>query len=50
MSQGMEKDTPQLTRKTVNTSHWALWEAPNLVNGIIEEWLKNSDKRVKSSL
>ncbi|KAL8795312.1 MAG: hypothetical protein Q9195_002182 [Heterodermia aff. obscurata] len=40
MSEGMEKYVPNLTRKSVEASHWALWEAPEQVNSLIEEWLK----------
>ncbi|KAI9773567.1 MAG: hypothetical protein M1840_006841 [Geoglossum simile] len=39
MSLGMENYIPQLTRKSVETSHWALWQAPELVNGHIKDWL-----------
>ena len=40
MSEGMEKYIPNLTRKSVEASHWALWEAPQQVNKLIQEWLK----------
>jgi pimeloyl-ACP methyl ester carboxylesterase len=39
MSAGMEKYIPQLTRKSVESSHWALWQAPGVVNGYIKDWL-----------
>ena len=39
MSVGMEKHFPRLTRREVQTSHWALWERPEQVNNIIEQWL-----------
>ncbi|MCJ1362533.1 hypothetical protein MMC16_001637 [Acarospora aff. strigata] len=37
MSVNMDKSIPDLTRKEVETNHWALWEAPEQVNGIIKE-------------
>ena len=44
MSEGMENYIPKLTRKSVATSHWALWEAPGQVNGLIQEWLESVDR------
>lgn len=44
MSEGMEQHIPNLTRKSVDTSHWALWEAPKQVNHFIKEWLGSVDK------
>ena len=41
MSANMEQYLPKLTRKEVQTSHWALWQAPEQVNSFIEEWLKD---------
>ncbi|KAL2047112.1 hypothetical protein N7G274_001131 [Stereocaulon virgatum] len=49
MSEGMEEYVPNMTRKSVATSHWALWEAPEQVNGMIKEWLEKVDQP-KSSL
>ncbi|KAL1857722.1 hypothetical protein Plec18167_001877 [Paecilomyces lecythidis] len=40
MAQGMSKYLPNLTVEEVDTSHWALWEKPEEVNGILERWLK----------
>ncbi|KAI9877118.1 MAG: hypothetical protein M1830_004742 [Pleopsidium flavum] len=40
MSVNMDKSLPHLTRKEVDANHWALWEAPEKVNGIIKEWLE----------
>jgi soluble epoxide hydrolase/lipid-phosphate phosphatase len=40
MSANMEKSIPQLTRKEVEASHWALWEKPAEVNGFIRDWLE----------
>lgn len=40
MAQGMSKYLPNLTVEEVDTSHWALWEKPEEVNGILEKWLK----------
>jgi soluble epoxide hydrolase / lipid-phosphate phosphatase len=39
MSVGMEKYLPKLVKKKVESSHWALWEKPDEVNAILEEWL-----------
>ncbi|KAI9780048.1 MAG: hypothetical protein M1839_007030 [Geoglossum umbratile] len=39
MSLGMEKYIPNLTRKVVETGHWALWQAPGLINSYIKDWL-----------
>lgn len=49
MSEGMEEYVTNMTRKSVPTSHWALWEAPEQVNGMVKEWLEKVD-RSKSSL
>ncbi|KAL9049791.1 MAG: hypothetical protein Q9206_005356 [Seirophora lacunosa] len=35
MSKAMDRYIPQLTRKSVDTHHWALWEKPDEVNHII---------------
>ena len=43
MSAGMEKYVPNLSRKSVEAGHWALWEAPDQINGILEEWLGSID-------
>ncbi|KAK3302167.1 uncharacterized protein B0T15DRAFT_487392 [Chaetomium strumarium] len=37
---GMEKYVPNLVKKEVDSSHWALWEKPAEVNQYIEEFLK----------
>jgi pimeloyl-ACP methyl ester carboxylesterase len=39
-SVGMEKYVPNLVKKEVDASHWALWEKPAEVNQYIEEFLK----------
>jgi soluble epoxide hydrolase/lipid-phosphate phosphatase len=39
MSVGMERVIPKLTRAEVSTGHWALWQAPAQVNGIVGKWL-----------
>ena len=36
----MARSIPRLTRRQVDTSHWALWEKPEEVNGIIKNWLE----------
>ena len=43
LSEGMEESCSRLSRKSVATSHWALWEAPVEVNGHIKEWLERVD-------
>ncbi len=50
MSVNMDKSLPNLTRKEVETNHWALWEAPEKVNGIIKEWLEGVVFAGRSSL
>jgi len=50
MSAGMKKFVPKLTRRSVDTNHWALWEAPKQVNGLIKEWLEDVSQGSKSSL
>lgn len=41
LGKSMAKHVPNLTVKQVNTAHWALWEKPEEVNGIIASWLKD---------
>ena len=43
MSEGMEALMPKLTRRSVATKHWALLEAPDEVNKMIQEWLQRLD-------
>ncbi|SLM37633.1 epoxide hydrolase [Lasallia pustulata] len=50
MSAGMEQYMPDLTRKEVTASHWALWEKPEEVNGLIQEWLEGVALSGKSTL
>ncbi|KAI4260997.1 MAG: hypothetical protein L6R42_003800 [Xanthoria sp. 1 TBL-2021] len=50
MSRAMDKHIPHLTRKTVNTHHWALWAKPEEVNQIIREWLEETMIQQKSHL
>ncbi|KAK5077946.1 hypothetical protein LTR64_003649 [Lithohypha guttulata] len=40
MSKSMEDRIPKLTRRTVETSHWVLWEKPEDVNRHIGEWME----------
>ena len=49
MSAQMGKRIPKLTRRTVEASHWALWEKPDAVNKVIGEWVEKilSDKSSK---
>lgn len=39
MSERMEARVPFLTRRDINTNHWALWEKPDEINTILREWL-----------
>jgi len=41
LSRGMEQYFPKLTRREVAAGHWALWQAPDQVNGMIREWLED---------
>jgi len=50
MSAGMEEKLPNLTRKEVDASHWALWQAPDKVNSFIREWLETVAFGGKSTL
>ncbi|KAL8855000.1 MAG: hypothetical protein Q9221_000196 [Calogaya cf. arnoldii] len=50
MSRSMDKYFQDLTRKTVDTHHWALWEKPEEVNQIIREWLEEYIAKHKSHL
>lgn len=50
MSANMDKSLPHLTRREVDTNHWALWEAPEQVNGMIKGWLEEFVFGGKSSL
>lgn len=42
LGKSMAKHIPNLTLKQVNTSHWALWEKPEEVNGILAAWLNEA--------
>ncbi|KAL8936109.1 MAG: hypothetical protein Q9216_005101 [Gyalolechia sp. 2 TL-2023] len=50
MSKSMDRHIPNLTRKSVHTHHWALWEKPEEVNQIIQDWLKSTAPRRASHL
>lgn len=50
MSVGMEHYIPNMTRKSVEASHWVLWEKPVDVNKYIKEWLEEVVLRCKSVL
>lgn len=39
MSEKMEEKIQLLTRREIDTSHWALWQKPEEINGIIRDWL-----------
>lgn len=49
LSDGMERFIPNLTRKEVEATHWALWQKPGEANEMIREWLERVEK-TKSSL
>ena len=49
MSEGMERFIPNMTRGSLETTHWALWEKPQQVNDMIESWLGSIDRK-RSSL
>lgn len=50
MAAMMDRYLDQLTKKEVNASHWALWQAADEVNGIVGEWLaKLLPGQIKSS-
>ena len=40
LGKSMNKHIPDLTLRQVDTAHWALWEKPEEVNLILQEWLK----------
>lgn len=40
MAAKMEERIARLTRKEVKAGHWALWEKPEEVNGILREWFE----------
>lgn len=42
MSKGMEANLPHLTRRTVEASHWALWQKPTEVNDHITKFLNET--------
>lgn len=50
MSAGMENYIPNLTRKSIEGSHWVLWERPADVNRLIKEWLKETSVQGERSL
>lgn len=49
LSEGMERFVTNLTRKEVEASHWALWQKPGEINGMVREWLERTEK-TRSSL
>ena len=49
LSEGMERFIPHLTRKEVEAGHWALWQKPAEVNGMLGEWLERMET-TRSSL
>ncbi|KAI2012956.1 hypothetical protein LOZ39_001036 [Ophidiomyces ophidiicola] len=40
LSRGMERSIPKLTRRAVDTEHFAMEQKPNEVNAILREWLQ----------
>ena len=49
MSEGMGEHCPHMTKQSVDASHWALWQTPEQVNGMIKEFLTGLDN-FKSNL
>lgn len=51
LGKAMGKNLPNLTTKQVDTSHWALWEKPQDVNAILDNWLdevvEGGDRKAK---
>lgn len=41
LGKSMAKHVPNLTLERVDSAHWALWEKPEEVNGILAAWLKD---------
>ncbi|MCJ1400949.1 hypothetical protein MMC11_004160 [Xylographa trunciseda] len=41
LSRGMEQYLSKLTRREVAAGHWALWQTPDQVNGMIRAWLED---------
>lgn len=39
LGKAMGKTLPNLTTNQVDASHWALWEKPQDVNAILDNWL-----------
>lgn len=50
MSKAMDKHIPNLTRESVDTRHWALWEKPDEVNQMIHGWLESVTRRRTGNL
>lgn len=53
MSANMDRLFDDLVKHEVDASHWALWEAPNEVNGYIGEFVKHvlgGGKPLKASI
>ena len=50
ISRGMDKWFDNLVRAEVDTSHWALWEKPDEVNGHIKDFLLGKVETSRSSL
>ncbi|KAK4190083.1 hypothetical protein QBC35DRAFT_513573 [Podospora australis] len=50
MSAGMHKHFEKLTKKEVDSSHWALWEKPAEVNEAVGEFIDSLGKEVKASM
>lgn len=50
MSKGMERHIPNLTRREVDASHWALWQTPEVVNKFLKEWIEERVLKEASKL
>ena len=50
LSEGMDEHIPKLARRQVDTTHWALIEAPKQVNDYIWQWLEPLLKQEEKSV
>jgi len=50
LAAGIGRYIPNLIRREVSTSHWALWQAPQQINDYMEEWLNHVVFAGRSSL
>jgi soluble epoxide hydrolase/lipid-phosphate phosphatase len=50
MAERMGRNFSNLTKKSVEAGHWALWEKPDDVNAILKDWLETQVFEPKSAL